>query len=577
VLLVLFNLLMHILPINPSKVLFGLSRIGYTPSSAICDIIDNAVSAKATKIYIDAIKIDESKSNSYKNNIKEYIIADNGNGMDSSEILAALELGTIQVYENNSLSKFGLGLKSATFSQGDELQVISSKNGKEYFKYCVNMKKVEKQGEYFAEQEDLTDDDKLHISNYLGNSNGTIIRIGKVRIDNHAAFKNTLIDLTKKLGVIYFYFIKEGLEIYIQDLDDKLVKPYDPLHIDEANTNGTLDENTWDGTTVNWIQDQKTVTLDAELDVDVQIEITQTPHPPSLQLPPHNINRNDTRKKYMIGAGDYGFFVYRNKRLISWAERFGIITQDQDLYSFKGRILIDDKADDSFNIDVKKSHITLSEEALQSLDDLSSIWKRKSKAAWLTASDKVKAHLGQNTEKESNEIVSESSETELLTGEEISDENFKKSLKEIGDSQKEKVKKHISETTDNQKPTDGDVEDYLKQGNAFSKNIFRVPTLPDNVLYAPFYDGKTNCVQINLAHRFAQLVYNNNSSNKDLLIIIDVLLHQLALSENYSIATLKKKGIDENKLIEIFEEHRLNASEYLAKLCRKKSDDLPPI
>ena len=568
---------MHKLYINPSKVLFGLSRIGYTPSSAICDIIDNAVSAKATKIFVDAIKIDESKSNSYRNNIKEYIIADNGAGMDSEEILKALELGSVQDYEENSLSKFGLGLKSASFSQGDQLEVISSKDGVDYFKFIVSLEKVNETGEYFALKETITEEDKSHISNYLNDSHGTIIRIGKVRIDNHPAFKNTLTELQKKLGVIYYYFIKEGVEIYIQDLEEKLVTPYDPLHIEEADANGVLDENTWDGTTVNWIQKNETITLDAELDVDVQIEITQTPHPPSLQLPPHQINKSETRKKYMIGAGDYGFFVYRNKRLISWAERFGIIPQDQDLYSFKGRILIDDKADDSFNIDVKKSHITLSEEALHSLDDLCSIWKRKSKSAWQKATENVKIHTGENTEKESNEIVKEASETELLTGEEISDDSFKKSLNEIGNSQRDKVKKHISETTENKEPTDEDVTSFLKQGNSFSKNIFRVPTLPDNVFFAPFYDGRTNCVQINLAHRFSQLIYNNNSSNKDLLIIIDILLHQLALSENYSIATLKDEGFDEKKLGKIFEELRLNTSEHLAKLCRKKADELPPL
>ena len=35
---------------NAGRVLFGISRIGYTPASAICDIIDNSVSAKAENI-----------------------------------------------------------------------------------------------------------------------------------------------------------------------------------------------------------------------------------------------------------------------------------------------------------------------------------------------------------------------------------------------------------------------------------------------------------------------------------------------------------------------------------------------
>lgn len=38
--------------INAARVCFGISRIGYTPSSAICDIIDNSVSANAHNIHV---------------------------------------------------------------------------------------------------------------------------------------------------------------------------------------------------------------------------------------------------------------------------------------------------------------------------------------------------------------------------------------------------------------------------------------------------------------------------------------------------------------------------------------------
>lgn len=37
---------------NPGRVCYGLSRIGYTPTSAICDIVDNSVSAEAKNIWI---------------------------------------------------------------------------------------------------------------------------------------------------------------------------------------------------------------------------------------------------------------------------------------------------------------------------------------------------------------------------------------------------------------------------------------------------------------------------------------------------------------------------------------------
>lgn len=45
---------------NAARELFGISRIGYTPASALYDIIDNAVSAKAKNVRI-LIKKEESE------------------------------------------------------------------------------------------------------------------------------------------------------------------------------------------------------------------------------------------------------------------------------------------------------------------------------------------------------------------------------------------------------------------------------------------------------------------------------------------------------------------------------------
>ena len=73
-------------------------------------------------------------------------------------------------------------------------------------------------------------------------------------------------------------------------------------------------------------------TLDPSDNVKATIEVTQLPYPPVFE------NQSELRNQYMIGAGNYGYYVYRNERLLSWAKFFGIIPQDQDFYSFRGRI-----------------------------------------------------------------------------------------------------------------------------------------------------------------------------------------------------------------------------------------------
>ena len=120
--------------------------------------------------------------------------------------------------------------------------------------------------------------------------------------------------------------------------------------------------------------------VDTEFGVTCEVEVTQLPYPRIFEL--DGEDRLAVREKYNIGAGNYGYYVYRNKRLISWAQGLdGIIPQAQDYYSFRGRILIESDADDCFNIDVKKANIALSDKAHQVIADITEAFKKKSRGA----------------------------------------------------------------------------------------------------------------------------------------------------------------------------------------------------
>ena len=94
--------------------------IGYNLEAAIADVIDNSISALAKNIYIN-IKFD------HKNNDFILEIIDDGIGIVNSEI-AAMTLGSKNpkhVRDKNDLGSFGLGLKTASFSQCRKLTVES--------------------------------------------------------------------------------------------------------------------------------------------------------------------------------------------------------------------------------------------------------------------------------------------------------------------------------------------------------------------------------------------------------------------------------------------------------------------
>ena len=65
----LFNMEPIELKIDAGRLLFGLSRIGYTTSLALCDIIDNSIRAEATNISVVLKKEREDFSDSKQNNV----------------------------------------------------------------------------------------------------------------------------------------------------------------------------------------------------------------------------------------------------------------------------------------------------------------------------------------------------------------------------------------------------------------------------------------------------------------------------------------------------------------------------
>ena len=117
------------LAINPDRFCGGISKIGYQPSAAIMDIVDNSIAAKASRVDIELVLGRDAIANTV-GDIESFRIADDGDGMDDARINVALQIGSDVDYPANSLSKFGFGLKSAGFSLGRRIVVYSKHGGR---------------------------------------------------------------------------------------------------------------------------------------------------------------------------------------------------------------------------------------------------------------------------------------------------------------------------------------------------------------------------------------------------------------------------------------------------------------
>ena len=109
---------------NVSIFLESLRSIGYSFSTAVADIVDNSIAANATKITIEGLPT---------HGTGPYLaILDNGCGMSPEELRQAMKYGSescLRERKKNDLGRFGLGLKSSSFSQCRKVTVLSKKDG----------------------------------------------------------------------------------------------------------------------------------------------------------------------------------------------------------------------------------------------------------------------------------------------------------------------------------------------------------------------------------------------------------------------------------------------------------------
>lgn len=155
-------------PPRATRTFKALSNIGYDFNSAIADIIDNSIDAGANNIYIDFQR---------KGNKTSFLLRDDGRGMTKSELREAMHLGSDEEYDEHSLGKFGMGLKTASLSQCRRLIVVSNAQNSMggLNAYCWDMAEIERTNEWqlLEMERDWAYDD--HRFREIRRSKGTII------------------------------------------------------------------------------------------------------------------------------------------------------------------------------------------------------------------------------------------------------------------------------------------------------------------------------------------------------------------------------------------------------------------
>jgi hypothetical protein len=321
---------------HAASLIQSLRDIGYSCETAIADIIDNSITAGARSIQLisDASSAEPALG-----------ILDDGRGMNFDELVEAMRPGTrspLDSREMNDLGRFGLGLKSASFSQCKRLTVVTRKNGA-FSGATWDLDVVADTNRWDIEIHE--DEDGIPWANQLQNDGTLVIwrlldRLsGGLQHDlgKQAEHINRAIaGAERHVRLVFHRFMSEGRNPLVISLNGRQLEPIDPF-----------------ATRFSTHQSDRPDRLELRNGV-VEFQSFTLPHHKS--IPVTDWNELGGPEGHLRSQG---FYIYRGRRLIIAGSWLGLARQTELTKLCRIKVDIPNTMDADWKIDVKKASAQL--------------------------------------------------------------------------------------------------------------------------------------------------------------------------------------------------------------------------
>lgn len=325
----------------------SIRSLGYDLGIAIADLIDNSLTAQAKNIHI-----------TYNwDGLDTYLaISDDGCGMKVDTLKKAMKLGSInpkKKREEKDLGRFGLGLKTASFSQARKLTVFTKQGNSGIAIRKWDLDHVAETGDWYLLKSTDGNSEKLGVRHLDKFKSGTVVllqnldRVVSLESDefiNRQFFLKKIENLKKYLGMIFHRYISGpkaiSMYLYHDDIaepgDSEKIKPWDPFSL---NVKG------------HRILPPETLKYNGNT---VEVSPFVLPH----------YSNYTTNESHVNAGGPYGwnshqgFFIYRNRRLLMPGGWLGFYKQEDHYKLARIRVDIPNTMDEEWKIGVKKVAVT---------------------------------------------------------------------------------------------------------------------------------------------------------------------------------------------------------------------------
>ena len=313
----------------------SLRAFGYDLSTAVADLIDNSISADAKNIWLNFFWDGESSS---------FSIKDDGRGMTEEVLFNAMRPGSqspLDPRDPKDLGRFGLGLKTASFSQCKRVTVRTKTKGNLVATRCWDLDYVTETKEWRL-LKNASESSEKYLSGLSGLESGTLVLWEKMdrlvpgtRTDDpvaHKRFLEHVDDVKKYLSMVFHRFLERGDRLKIW-LSDRPIGHWDP-----------------------YLKNEK---ARQELPTEILLFSGQQVIVKPFVLPHQSKIDPETHAEAAGPRGwnaQQGFYIYRNERLLVPGDWLGLGFQKEEHYKL-ARIQVDipNTMDNDWAIDVKKS------------------------------------------------------------------------------------------------------------------------------------------------------------------------------------------------------------------------------
>ncbi len=299
--------------------------MGYSLRTALADVIDNAITANAREIAILAdTHVDRSAIG----------VLDDGVGMTREELLEAMRPGTrnpLEPRHQSDLGRFGLGLKTASFSQCRRLTVLTRRQGKTS---CArwDLDTVAETDRWLVEIPRSQAD--VRWSDRLGGDGTLVLWENLDRLVGSSGSRDLVRQLDEAAEHLAFVFHRflSGRQRVALSMNHRPLEPFDPFHSNHpATQHHQVEEMSLGGDPITI----RPVTL------------------------PHHAKVTAAEWKRYAGRTGYvssqGFYLYRNRRLIVHGTWFRLARKQELTKLARVQIDIPNTMDAAWKIDVKKA------------------------------------------------------------------------------------------------------------------------------------------------------------------------------------------------------------------------------